>query len=418
MLFAVAGLVLLLIALSWGIQALWALRLALHYPPGKPPADPPDEQWPLATIVLPLRGADPVLAEGLRHLCQQDYPHYEIRIVVDSDEDSTWPIIRQVMAEFPQTRITTRVLTDRLETCSLKVSAILQGIADLEPDCGVVAFIDADVVAPPHWLRELVRPFVENPKLAAASGIRWYHTHSCAWGSLVRGLWGAGAACQMYSLPILWGGSLAYRANVLRDPELQKLWAHSFVEDTSVVGFLQQRGLPMKMLPRLTMINPESINLSSCYRFIRRQLVCMRLHHPSWNFILFMTLGMALTPLLSTAVAGWAWMAEVEWLMWTMLGVQLGAILAAGFPMVYIDGYFYYTAPEDKPLATLRWKHIPVIPITVLVQLLATLEACWTRQIDWRGIHYTLDDQGGIHRTNDAPYTETPQVEEHAESIV
>jgi hypothetical protein len=417
MLIALAILAILVILCSWGRQAIYSLRLALNFPPRAAPADPPEEAWPAVTVCLPLRGSDPVLADCLRGLCQQEYPRYDIRIVVDSATDPAWETIRAVLAEFPHIRVTTSVLAERLETCSLKVSALLQAFKDLDVRTEIVALIDADVVPPSHWLRELVRPF-HDPQVGATSGIRWYHTDDRSWGSLVRGLWGAGAAAQMYSCDILWGGSLALRAGVVREPALQQLWARSFVEDTSVVQYLRDHHHQMRVLPRLTMINPEATSLASCYRFIRRQLMCMRLHHPAWPNIFWTTVGMALSTPMTLGVAVASWFHGMEWLSWTVLGTLLGSILATGLPLVYIDGYFYYTAPEDKPLSTLCWKHIPVIPLTVMVHLWAMMAGCRVRQIDWRGIHYAINNRNGIRRLNDAPYLDAPALADRVESIV
>lgn len=414
-LIALAVLAVVVTALSWGRQTLWSLRLALNFPPRRPPADPPDDAWPAVTVCVPLRGSDPVLGEMLRGLCRQEYPRYEIRIVVDSPADPAWAMIREVIAEFPHVKITASVLTERLETCSLKVSALLQEFKDLDWQTGVVALIDADVVPPPHWLRELVRPF-DDPKVAATTGLRWYHTDSRAWGSLVRGLWGAGAAAQMYSLDVLWGGTLAFRASVVRDPGLREVWANSFVEDTSAVQYLRDRHYKMAVLPRLTMINPEATSLSGCYRFLRRQMLCMRLHHPAWRNILLTTLGMAVAPWLAVGVAVAGFLSGMDWLSWTVLGTLLGGVLGAGLPLVYIDWYFWYTAPKDKPLSTLHPKHVPVIPLTLLIHLAAVVAACRVREIDWRGIRYLVEPGNRVRRLNDAPYLDAPAG--NAESIV
>lgn len=415
MLLALAILSVVLTAMSWGRQALWSLRLALNFPPRRPPADPPDDAWPFVTVCVPLRGSDPVLGEMLLGLCRQEYPRYEIRIVVDSPADPAWATIREVTAEFPHVKIHTSVLTERLETCSLKVSALLQAFKEMDWQTGVVALIDADVVPPPHWLRELVRPF-DDPKVAATTGLRWYHTDSRAWGSLVRGLWGAGAAAQMYSLDVLWGGTLAFRACVVRDPGLRQVWANSFVEDTSVVAYLRQRHHQVRVLPRLTMINPEATSLASCYRFLRRQMVCMRLHHPAWTNILLTTLGTAVAPVLCLSVAAAGFWSGMDWLAWTVLGVLGASVLGTGLPLVYIDWYFYHTAPADRPLSTLHPKHVPVVPLTILVHLAAVLAACRVREVDWRGIRYAVEPGGRVRRLNDEPYRGVPA--NGADSIV
>jgi hypothetical protein len=86
--------------------------------------------------------------------------------------------------------------------------------------------------------------------------------------------------------------------------------------------------------------------------------------------------------------------------------------------LVWIDGYFYYTAPEDEPLATLHPKHIPVVPLTIVLQLAALISACRLRTIDWRGVRYAIDGRDSVRRLDYAPYTDSPARPEHAESIV
>ncbi|MFM7148917.1 MAG: hypothetical protein ACKO23_03655 [Gemmataceae bacterium] len=116
---------LLLILLGWGRQTLWSLRLARHFPLRPLAEDSPETVWPHAVILLPVRGADPMLTHCLTGLCQQDHPDFSIFIVLDQEDDPSLPIIREVQEKFPHAPITILPLVNRLETCSLKVSAIL-----------------------------------------------------------------------------------------------------------------------------------------------------------------------------------------------------------------------------------------------------------------------------------------------------
>jgi glycosyltransferase involved in cell wall biosynthesis len=413
MLLAASILVLLVLALSWGRQAWWSLRLAVRYPVRPASPDDPGAEMPRAVVLLPLRGADPVLPECLRGLLRQEYPRYEIHIILDSEEDPAWQAVREALADKPTVPVKTTVLTRRPETCSLKVAALLQGLDGLDGSVEVVAQVDADVVPPPHWLRELVRPFAD-PAVGAVSGLRWYHTDDTSWGSLVRGLWGAGATAQMYTLGIPWGGSLSFRAAVARDPVLRRIWERSFVEDTSAADFLGARGLKLRMVPRLTMINPEAIGLGACYRFLRRQMLCVRLHHPRWREVFWTTAGMSLSFPLAIGCAAWAFAVDATPLAWSLLGALAGGVLAAGLPLAWIDGCFYYAAPADAPLAPLRWKHIPVIFVTLFLHQVALLAACRSHEIDWRGVRYSVGP-GGVRRLTDGPYAEPTA---RAESIV
>ena len=46
-----------------------------------------EDDMPRVLVVLALRGSDPSLVDCLRSLFQQDYPHYQVRLVVDHRSD-------------------------------------------------------------------------------------------------------------------------------------------------------------------------------------------------------------------------------------------------------------------------------------------------------------------------------------------
>ena len=61
-------------AVAWGY---FAYRAAKGFTPPQP--------LPEIAVLLPLRGADPSLEACLKGLLAQDYPTYQIHIVIDSD---------------------------------------------------------------------------------------------------------------------------------------------------------------------------------------------------------------------------------------------------------------------------------------------------------------------------------------------
>src|SRR5215469_8579273 len=60
---------------------------------------------PPASLLKPVRGADFGSYQNFVSFCKQDYPQYEILFAVNDENDPALPLIRQVMAEFPQTQI-------------------------------------------------------------------------------------------------------------------------------------------------------------------------------------------------------------------------------------------------------------------------------------------------------------------------
>src|SRR5215469_9246793 len=63
------------------------------------------EYCPSASLLKAVRGVDFGSYENFASFCKQDYPEYEILFAVNDDKDSALPLIRKIMAEFPQKRI-------------------------------------------------------------------------------------------------------------------------------------------------------------------------------------------------------------------------------------------------------------------------------------------------------------------------
>src|SRR5262249_31349986 len=135
-----------LTAFFLGLPVWWQWRLVWLY--WFHPADPPllEAELPDVAVLLPLRGADPSLRDCLRRLLRQDYPRYSVRIIMDSPQDPAWELVRSILAEDPDAGGVVRVSTLRhpCPTCSLKVSAQMQAIRELDDSVRVIALIDAD----------------------------------------------------------------------------------------------------------------------------------------------------------------------------------------------------------------------------------------------------------------------------------
>ncbi|MEY3173254.1 MAG: hypothetical protein RLZZ436_1168 [Planctomycetota bacterium] len=397
----------LVILASWGQMAWYSLRIASWYPLREPAQDVSARRWPKAAVLLPLRGADPQLIECLRGLCRQDYPDFQLRLVLDSADDEAWGAVRQAAAEFPQVSMHTEVLTERLETCSLKSSALLQAVRGLPPDVQIAAVVDADVIVPVWWLRELVRPF-DDPQVVMSGGLRWFLPERTNCGSVIRRIWGAAASAQMYSLNIPWGGTLAYRADFVRDPALQRRWSETFVEDVSVAECCAARGQKLKLIPRLSMVNTETISLGACYRFMRRQIFSVRMYHPAWRRVMLTCLGLVLSCILTGLVSSFAVQQGAAWAAWMLWGLLLGLMVVTTAPLLYLEQCLHAAATKERPIPGLSVMQLPMIPATIVVYGAALLGAARMRRIDWRGICYQIGPRGRVRRLNDGPYRSAP----------
>ena len=53
------------------------------------------------SILRPLKGLDPNLYENLESTFLQEYPNYEIFLAVESEHDQALPVVRELMAKYP-----------------------------------------------------------------------------------------------------------------------------------------------------------------------------------------------------------------------------------------------------------------------------------------------------------------------------
>ncbi len=417
---AAAGLFLLAFFLL--LPVYWAWRFALLFPP-RSEKPVPDLDLPRAGVVLCLRGTDPSLESCLAALLAQDYPSYAVWLVIDSEEDPAWHAVTRILQSLPKpiVPVHVRVLEEHRETCSLKLSAQLQALAELRDDgCQVVAFIDADVVPAPDWLRALIMPLLE-PQVGASCGIRWYTPTGKSWGTLVRYLWNGAALTQMFAFTIPWGGSLAFRLDVIGRAGLLEQWASSFCEDTSSPGRLTHLGLKIRIVPAAWTINSETTDLRSSLTFIRRQLVCTRLHHPRWPAIVAVNTAhvLALVTALTLGTAGWLFEN------WLVAGVMAG--LVSAFAVGLVAALFrgeraLRRLARDRgielPTFSLSWRAWLACPLTQVLHVGCLVSALAVHRIAWRGITYLLEGRGKIRMLKYHPYRGQKESAAEATSLV
>jgi hypothetical protein len=397
--------------LAWQLTCCW--RFAKSFAPPDVPAACESER-PHVVVVLPIRGADPSLAACLRGLLNQDYPRYELRIIIDSPEDPAWSLVHE-LAHGPHVQV--GALHARRETCSLKTSALLQAISSLDKSCQVVALIDADVVPYRSWLRDLVLPLL-NPQVGATTGIRWFMPRTATWGSLVRYLWNAAASVQMYALHIPWGGSLALRVDLFRRSDLLQKWAVSLWEDTGCYRTIRDLGLQLRFVPAATMINQETTDLKSCFRFIRRQMLNVRLYHGSWPAILangFAT-ALALTTSLTLTAIGLATGDRAA------AALLLDGLLLYGAGMavclVLVERHIQRLAHErGAAKVPISWKALCALPLAHVVYFACLASACVLGKVRWRGITYEFEGPWTVRMRRYRPYRPRKMVDEGASVV-
>jgi len=123
------------------------------------------EYSPPASLLKPVRGVDFGSYENFTSFCKQDYPEYEILFAVNDESDPALPVIRQIIAEFPQRQIRLFISAEDLGA-NRKVNKLVMLAREAQHD--VLVLTDGDVRVGLGYLREVVAPLGEK-KIAAVT---------------------------------------------------------------------------------------------------------------------------------------------------------------------------------------------------------------------------------------------------------
>jgi cellulose synthase/poly-beta-1,6-N-acetylglucosamine synthase-like glycosyltransferase len=356
-------------------------------------------------VVLCLRGVDPNLEHCFRGLSQQAGLTFELHVVVDSPEDPSLRVLRRWEKKFARLEI--HYLEQRLETCSLKCSAILTAMEKISETIKVVAFLDADTVPDPNWLIDLIHP-LSNSAVGATSGNRWFWTADPSLGTALREIWNVAAIVQMQLYNIPWGGSLAIRRDCIASTDLPSRWKYAFCEDTLLTEHLNRQGLKVVRVPNLICVNSESTSVADAVRWIVRQLLTIRLHNSRWPLVQMHAAATILTPL-SLVIA----------LIFLAAGSSLASLLVfAGFLIYQVTNAIWLKKiqnvnlkqinlrlPREQqiPIAKNPWNRWLAVALVQGVQPWACAIASFTNCVRWRGIEYKILDKGKIRMQDYRP---------------
>lgn len=367
-----------------------------------------DADCPKAAVILCLRGKDPFLEECVESLLTQDYPDYEVHVVIDHESDPARSVVEACADRLGTTNLSVEVLEDRHETCSLKCSSLLHAMGRIGESREVVALLDADTLPHPTWLRELVAPLLDQ-EVGAATGNRWYMSANPSVGATMRYFWNVFAIMQMVCFRIAWGGSLAVKMDVVRNTDLLGSWGRAFCEDTMIYSILRRQGLRLAFVPSLIMINREDCDAASYFRWVGRQLLTARLYHPLWKAVVLHGVFSTVLPLVVLGVCIAAVMAEN----WQVAAWVLAASLLYGASMLLLlwpleAGVRRVVASRGESTDWMSWQFyvscICALPLLQILYPLALASAVFMRRVEWRGVEYQIDGPWRIRLAEYRPY--------------
>ncbi|MBL8829191.1 MAG: glycosyltransferase [Planctomycetaceae bacterium] len=373
----------------------------------QPPPTNENAVWPRVSVLVCVRGVDPSLLRTLERLMRQDYPDYELRVVVDSTQDHAWPQV-QALARSSGVKIDVQPLRQRLRTCSLKCSALVQMIDELDPRSEVIALCDSDLDIGEDWLRKLVAPLAD-PQIGAVTGIRWFRPRRGQFGSNLRKLWVNLSTIWQAITNSPWGGSLAIRRSAFEQADLAQLWRQSIVDDTPVRMALAQLGLRVYATPALIVPSSEECTLPFAFNFVSRQLMWLRLYDPIWSVIQLHaldTLGAAAVPAVMAVVAFLVGDLELAAITGSLFVLYL---LTIGVCVRVIDAVVdNRLAARELPPNGDSWlravREAAALLALPFFHVATVVNTSSRQQIDWRGVKYLIHSPTQIELIEDRPW--------------
>jgi hypothetical protein len=382
-----------------------------------------------AAIILCCRGSDPSLAECLRAIdAQRDSPAICL-VVTDSEEDPAVAVVERHLREHSPSRIQRLVATIDNDRRSLKCNSLVQALDRLDSGVETVLLIDADVIPPEDWARQLIAATAKDG-VGAAFGTRWFEPPSGSLGSWLRHLWNAAAIVQMHVYHVAWGGSLAIRREPRTEARLADAWSRSLFEDVLIGDLFRRSGWQVVPVPGLFLRNQERCSVRAAWNWINRQLLDARLYHSKWPLMLGHAVLSVLIPLGWLLWAAWACIEGRPVAGVVALGCFVAYQVANGGLLAWIQRSVESSiagangvravSPDKRRGSAAVWRAIyglALIPLVQAMNVAAAIRATVRREVTWRGIRYSIRQPLEIQRLNYRPYALDADFREREASI-
>lgn len=197
----------------------------------------PGNYNPNVLVMVPCRGNDLTLEDNLKSIASQDYKKCSVIAIVDSKGDSSLKAIEKAGIKWI-------ISSYKGEKASGKVKAIMTALKKFT-DYDVYVIADSDILVKRDWLRNLVLP-LKDKRTGISTTFPDFVPMGGFW-SKVKFVWGFVGQGMMESKAMRfgWGGSLAFRKDLLTNDTLQLLGSseYSVSDDIPITKAAKDMGL-------------------------------------------------------------------------------------------------------------------------------------------------------------------------------
>lgn len=342
--------------------------------------------WPKAAVIVPVAGVYPELTENLRSRLTQEYPHYQVIFATHSEDDPAVAAIRSLLATYNFARL---VICGPAISCSQKNHNLLTGLKAIAPEVDILVFSDANQMTPAHWLKALVQPLVRG-EAGVSSSFHHIIPHDNRLATIGRCISVfmiyLGKGISSWDQP--WGGSTAIKRDLFQNLQMGSFWSRTVVDDVTLAKKLRLNNLRMAAASGAVLATPARETLASWENWFIRQWIYLKFYFP----LPWLAAGVGIFSLLSLVLVSCGQlllglMGAVSW-QYAGLGGCFLIMLTATF------SFLRRLHPRPGPWPAF----VPAIFLALGMAAWCHAKTWFTRELRWRHLVYTVDDQGLVSK--------------------
>jgi len=351
------------------IFAAWRFFRVAHHAPA-----PPRDFAPPISILKPVHGVPDGAYENFASFCRQDYPEYEVLFAVRDEADPAVPVIRKVIADFPQCAIGLFIGTNH-SGANNKVAKLARLVQEARFD--LFAISDSDMRVEPDYLRQVAAKF-RDPRVGGVTALyrgreaRGLIAAMDCVGSSVAFCGAALVAGDLEGLKFMMGSTMALTRERLAEIGGFEALLDLHSDDYELGRRIAARGYCVELLPEPVWMAFPAMTLAEYLRHELRWFIGIRHIRPAGHLGMIFTHGLpwavAAALLAPSAAAAAAWIA---------------AYLVVRLAMGWTVGVW---GLRDPVLRRKLW----LLPLRDCFAFFVWLASFASNRIQWGGTEFTL----------------------------